>query len=57
MTIRASLVQMGPHKIDYANFDWDQVDQNPLFCADAKARSAGPIIWTGCARTAIRWAR
>jgi len=35
--IRASLVQVGPHKIDYANFDWDQVDQNPFFCADAKA--------------------
>jgi chorismate synthase len=35
--IRASLVQVGPHKIDYANFDWSQVDQNPFFCADAKA--------------------
>jgi len=35
--IRASLVQVGPHKIDYANFDWDQVDQNPFFCADSKA--------------------
>lgn len=35
--IRASLVQVGPHKIDYGNFDWDQVDQNPFFCADAKA--------------------
>ena len=35
--IRASLVQIGPHKIDYNNFDWDQVDQNPFFCADAKA--------------------
>lgn len=35
--IRASLVQIGPHKIDYANFDWDQVDQNPFFCADVKA--------------------
>jgi len=34
--IRASLVQIGPHKIDYNNFDWDQVDQNPFFCADAK---------------------
>jgi chorismate synthase len=34
--VRASLVQVGPHKIDYANFDWDQVDQNPFFCADAK---------------------
>jgi chorismate synthase len=37
VTIRASLVQIGPHKIDYANFDWDQVDQNPFFCADPQA--------------------
>ncbi len=35
--VRASLVQMGPHKIDYANFDWKEVDRNPFFCADAKA--------------------
>jgi chorismate synthase len=35
--IRASLVQVGPHKIDYANFDWDQVGENPFFCADAQA--------------------
>lgn len=41
--VRASLVQMGPHKIDYANFDWDQVDQNPFFCADPKAAQ----MWEG----------
>ncbi len=35
--IRASLVQMGPHKIDYGNFDWAEVDNNPFFCADPKA--------------------
>jgi len=35
--VRASLVQIGPHKIDYDNFDWNQVDKNPFFCADAKA--------------------
>lgn len=35
--IRASLVQVGPHKINYDNFDWDQVDQNPFFCADKAA--------------------
>jgi chorismate synthase len=34
VTIRASLIQVGPHKINYANFDWEQVDQNPFFCAD-----------------------
>lgn len=35
--IRASLVQMGPHKIDYSRFDWAEVDNNPLFCADPVA--------------------
>jgi len=37
VSIRASLVQMGPHKIDYANFDWAEVDRNPFFCGDAAA--------------------
>ncbi len=32
--IRASLVQIGPKKIDRKNFNWDEVDNNPLFCAD-----------------------
>ncbi|WP_417308124.1 chorismate synthase [Devosia sp.] len=43
VTIRASLVQMGPHKIDYDNFDWDQVNENPFFCADPKAAQ----LWEG----------
>ncbi len=37
ITIRGSLVQVGPHKIDYKNFDWAEVDRNPFFCADAAA--------------------
>ncbi len=40
VTVRASLVQMGPHRIDYANFDWAEVDKNPFFCADPKAAAA-----------------
>jgi chorismate synthase len=37
VTIRGALVQMGPHKIDRANWDWQEVSQNPFFCPDAKA--------------------
>ncbi|HUV32293.1 MAG TPA: chorismate synthase [Devosiaceae bacterium] len=37
ITIRASLVQVGPHRIDYARFDWEEVGNNPFFCADAGA--------------------
>ena len=36
MNVRAALVQMGPHKIDRKNWDWDEVDNNPFFCPDAK---------------------
>ncbi len=32
--IRGALVQMGPHKIDYQNWDWSAVDDNPFFCPD-----------------------
>ena len=37
--IRAALVQMGPHKIDPANWNWDDVGNNPFFCPDAKMAS------------------
>jgi chorismate synthase len=35
-TIRAALVQMGPHKVNRANWDWAEVDNNPFFCPDAE---------------------
>jgi len=35
--VRAAVVQVGPHKINRENWDWDQVDQNPFWCPDAKA--------------------
>ena len=34
--IRAALVQMGPHKIDRARWDWAEVNNNPFFCPDAE---------------------
>jgi chorismate synthase len=37
VTIRGALVQMGPHAIDRANWDWDEVQRNPFFCPDDKA--------------------
>lgn len=37
MSIRGALVQMGPHKINRDNWDWDQIGQNPFFCPDAQA--------------------
>jgi chorismate synthase len=32
--IRGALVQIGPHRIDRARWDWDQIDDNPFFCPD-----------------------
>ncbi|MFW1676295.1 chorismate synthase [Pontibacter sp. JAM-7] len=32
--IRGYLSQLGPLKIDPANFDWTQVEENPFFCPD-----------------------
>jgi chorismate synthase len=37
VTIRGALVQMGPHAIERANWDWDEIARNPFFCPDAKA--------------------
>jgi len=35
-TVRGALVQMGPHRIDRARWDWAEVDRNPFFCPDPK---------------------
>ena len=37
VTVRGALVQVGPHRIDRANWDWDEIGRNPFFCPDAKA--------------------
>ena len=34
MTVRGALVQMGPHKVDRAKWDWDEIARNPFFCPD-----------------------
>jgi chorismate synthase len=34
MKVRGALVQMGPHAIDRARWNWDAVDDNPFFCPD-----------------------
>ncbi len=34
LTVRAALVQMGPHAIDRSRWNWGAVDDNPFFCPD-----------------------
>lgn len=35
--LRGGVVQIGPHKVNRENFNWDNCDKNPFFCPDAKA--------------------
>ena len=37
VSIRGALVQMGPHKIDRDNWDWNETERNPFWCPDARA--------------------
>ena len=37
VTIRGALVQMGPHKINRDNWNWDEVENNPFWCPDPQA--------------------
>ncbi len=47
VSIRGSLVQMGPHKIDRSNWDNSEIENNPFFCADAKAAKEWEVYLDG----------
>ena len=34
IVIRGALIQVGPHAIDRARWDWDAIDDNPFWCPD-----------------------
>ncbi len=36
-SIRGAVVQVGPHKINRENWNWDIVDDSPFWCPDAEA--------------------
>ena len=36
LRVRGALVGIGPDEIDRRNWSWDEVDNNPFFCPDAK---------------------
>src|ERR1700704_5055019 len=45
MTVRAALIQIGPHRIDRGRWDWDEIGRNPFFCPDAEqARLYGDYL-------------
>jgi chorismate synthase len=35
-SVRGALIQMGPHDINRARWDWAEVERNPFFCPDAE---------------------
>ncbi len=37
VVIRGALIQIGPHKIDRARWDWNAVEDNPFWCPDRQA--------------------
>jgi chorismate synthase len=43
VTIRGALIQMGVHKVDPADWDWDEVFNNPFWCPD----KAMVKVWEG----------
>ncbi len=43
IVLRGAVVQLGRHKIDRRNWDWEQTTKNPFWCPDAAAAQA----WEG----------
>jgi chorismate synthase len=43
ITIRGAVIQIGPHRIDRARWDWDAVEDNPFWCPDRQTAQ----IWEG----------
>jgi chorismate synthase len=37
VTVRGALIQIGPHRIDRARWDWDAINDNPFWCPDRQA--------------------
>ena len=45
--VRGALVQMGPHAIDRARWDWAEVERNPFFCPDPVAAAEWDGVLAG----------
>jgi chorismate synthase len=47
IVIRGAMIQMGPHKIDRARWDWAECANNPFWCPDPVAAKAWEIFLDG----------
>ncbi len=43
LVLRGAVTRIGPHRVDPARWDWDEVDRNPLWCPDPEAAA----LWEG----------
>jgi chorismate synthase len=43
VTVRGALIQIGPHRIDRARWEWDAIEDNPFWCPDRQAAQ----LWEG----------
>ncbi|MDP3737183.1 MAG: chorismate synthase [Hyphomonadaceae bacterium] len=44
ITVRAAVVQIGPHAIDRSKWSWDEVENNPFWCPDKDAAAKWEIF-------------
>ena len=51
LRIRGYMVQMGPHRMNRDNFDWDQIEQNPFWTPDATAAAHWATYLDGLRRS------
>ena len=42
--IRGAVTQIGPHRVNPDNWNWDHVRENPFFCPDAEAATAWEVF-------------
>ena len=50
VTVRGAVVQIGPHRVDRARWDWEEVGRNPLFLPDAGSVEAMSAYLDGIRR-------
>ncbi|HEY1719694.1 MAG TPA: chorismate synthase [Magnetospirillaceae bacterium] len=51
VTIRGAMVQMGPHAIDRAKWDWAEIERNPFWCPDAQTAKQWEEFLDGVRKT------
>ncbi len=51
ISIKGALIQIGPHKVDRARWDWASIETNPFFCPDPVAAAEWATYLDGIRRS------